>query len=187
MKNKLIIIGGYCGAGKSTFARKLSRFLEVPCFIKDSIKETMGDSFGGDWSPETCKKASAVTFDLMMHIAESFLQVGKPCILEANFKLSEEQVINGLLEKYSAEGLTFIFDGDLDVIYDRYFLREVSGERHWAHLVEGESRNSFKEGQRKGRLTEVAIGHVIRVDASSFAQIDYEDLYSQAKKWMGLF
>jgi len=182
--NNLIIIGGYCGAGKSTFARNLSKVLRVPCFIKDTIKETMGDSYAEAWSSETHKKGSAVAVDLMLHIAESFLAIDKPCILEANFRISEAETIKTLLEKYNSNCLTFIFDGDLNAIYERYFLREKAGNRHWVHLVPGESKDSWKEGQLKGKLTEVAIGQTIQIDTSNLKKINFDDLFSIAGKFI---
>ena len=39
MNNKIILVSGYCATGKSTFARNLSQSLNIPCFIKDTIKE----------------------------------------------------------------------------------------------------------------------------------------------------
>ena len=46
MKNKLILVAGHSATGKSTFARKLSKTLEIPCFSKNTLKEAMGDGFG---------------------------------------------------------------------------------------------------------------------------------------------
>jgi predicted kinase len=80
MKNKIIIVGGYCATGKSTFSRELSHLLNIPCFNKDIIKEVLGDGL----SPEDNmidKNGSNTTFMLMLHIAEQFLKTGKICIL----------------------------------------------------------------------------------------------------------
>lgn len=41
MENKLIVIQGYLAAGKSTFVRKLSKALGVPCFVKDTLKSAL--------------------------------------------------------------------------------------------------------------------------------------------------
>jgi predicted kinase len=76
MENKIILVGGYCATGKSTFSLELSKLLNIPVFNKDIIKEVLGDGFG----PENNiveQKGSAATFLLMLHIAEQILQAGK--------------------------------------------------------------------------------------------------------------
>jgi predicted kinase len=184
MKNKIILVGGYCATGKSTFSRKLSQELNIPFFNKDIIKETLGDGFGSE-SGEVYKKGSAVTFMLMLHIAERFLQAGQTCILESNFKPSETGQIKILLEKYNAECLTFIFKADLDVVFDRYIERDKSVERHWVHLSgENISKEAFKTGHIKAGLSEAAIGETICVDATSFDQVNYNELFNTAEKFI---
>ena len=180
MKNKIIIIGGYCATGKSTFARTLSRELNIPCFEKDIIKETLGDGFGPE-SGEVFKKGSFVTFMLMLHIAECFLQAGRACILESNFRVQEFDRIKELLEKYNGECLLFKFKGDLDVIHKRYLERHEAGERHWVHKGGG-TIETFKNAmtERFG-LNGVEAERTVDVDATSFDDIDYENLVGIAK------
>jgi len=73
MRNKIILVGGYCATGKSTFSLKLSQMINIPCFNKDIIKEVLGDGFGPE-NKMVEKKGSTSTFLLMLHIAECFLQ-----------------------------------------------------------------------------------------------------------------
>lgn len=119
----------------------------------------------------------------MLHIAEQFLQVGRMCILESNFKLQEIEKVKILLEKYDCDCLTFVFKGDFDVLYDRYAQRDESGERHWVHQTAGENRDSFQTGHLKYGLGEISVGKTINVDATSFADINYKDLFNSAKKF----
>jgi predicted kinase len=183
MNNKIIIVGGYCATGKSTFARKLSQLLQIPCFIKDVIKEVLGDGFGPE-NNMVEQKGSAATFFLMLHIAESFLQTGNVCILESNFKSKEIVQLKVLLEKYKAECLTFIFKGDFDVLFDRYMKRDVSEKRHWVHNTAGENPENFKEGHLQSGIGETGIGKIITIDSTSFANVNYEDLFVLAKNFM---
>ena len=183
MTNKIIIVGGYCATGKSTFARNLSQLLNIPCFIKDVIKEVLGDGFGPE-NNMVEQKGSAATFLLMLHIAERFLQTGNTCILESNFKLREIEQIRILLEKYNAECLTFIFKGDFDVLFDRYMGRDISEKRHWVHSTAGENAENFKEGHLQAGIGETGIGQTIIIDATSFANVNYEDLFAIAKKFI---
>jgi predicted kinase len=186
MRGKLIIVAGYCATGKSTFARKLSGILNIPCFIKDTVKETIADGFGLN-NDEVIKKGSAAAFGLMLHIAEIFLQTGKPCILEANFKPPEAEQIRKLAEKYAADCLTFQFTGDPDTLFGRYAARDEAGKRHWVHLrirlTDGDRERFIQTNKQIGYDT-VAIGRTIRVDATDFGKVDYDGLYREAGEFV---
>ena len=181
MAKKLIVLTGYCATGKSTFGRKLAETLGIPCFSKDTLKEAMADGFGSN-SDLLQSKGSIATTRMMIHMAECCLQVGQTCILEANFQLTQGKWIKSLVEKYNAECLTFLFIGDLNILWDRYAKREIS--RHWVHITVGENQDYFIEGHLKAGIGEVSIGQTIQVDASDFANIDYDKLTMQAKMFL---
>jgi predicted kinase len=183
MTNKIIIVGGYCATGKSVFARKLSGLLNIPCFIKDVIKEVLGDGFGPE-NNMVEKKGSAATFLLMLHIAERFLRVGNVCILESNFKAREIEQLKVLLEKYKAECLTFIFKGDFDVLFDRYMKRDTAEKRHWVHNTAGENIDNFRDSHLQSGIGKTGIGQTITIDATSFDKINYDELFAIVKDFI---
>ena len=181
MARKLIVITGYCATGKSTFGRKLAEVLGIPCFSKDTLKEAMANGFGVN-SEELQSMGSIATARLMMEIATCCLHVGQACILEANFKQNEGEWIKSLITKYEAECLTYLFIGDLHVLWDRYVKREVS--RHWVHKTIGEDKRFFVEGHLKAGLGDVRIGQTIKIDATDFTNVNYEVLMKQAKYFL---
>jgi len=181
MDNKIILITGCPAAGKSTFSHKLAKYLNIPCFNKDTIKETMGDGYGSE-SGEVYNKGSKVAFMLLMHIAERFMQVGQICILENNFLHLESIIIQKLLKKYNCECFTFMFGGDLDVLSERYFNRDT--ERHWVH-GRAKNKETIKNHALKTNILEVSFGgKIVNVDTTSFEKIDYEELFGIAKKFI---
>ena len=182
MDNKIIIVGGYCATGKSTFSNNLSQILCIPCFNKDIIKEILGNEFDTE-NNMVFQNGSSVTFSLMLYLAERFLIVGKECILESNFRIKETERIKELLEKYNCECLSFIFKGDLDVLYNRYLQRDSLGKRHWVHGAAGENKEAFISGQKQLDIGSAfaLTGKNIIVDSTSFADINYEVLYSAAR------
>jgi len=95
MRNKIILVGGYCATGKSTFSLKLSEMINIPCFNKDIIKEVLGDGFG----PEN-------------------------------------------------------------------------------------NIDNFRDGHLQLEIGEAGIGQTIIIDATSFAEVNYEDLFDTAKKFI---
>jgi len=181
--NKIIVVGGYCATGKSVFSRKLSRLLNIPCFNKDVIKEVLGDGFGSEFDM-VFQKGSFATFLLMLHIAEQFLQAGKICILESNFKSKEIEQIKILSEKYNYECLTYIFKGDFDVLFNRYMERDIVEKRHWVHKTAGETKENFKESHIEFGIGETGIGQIINVDTTSFANVNYDDLFLIARNFL---
>ena len=181
MENKIIIVSGCPAAGKSTFSINLSHYLSIPCFNKDTIKEVMGDGYGSE-SGEVFQKGSKVTFLLMLHIVERFLQVGKICIIESNFLHNDSVEIIKLLEKYNCKSLTFLFGGELDKISERYFDRD--NKRHWVH-GKAENKDSIKDYALKTKILEVTFGgELINVDATSFETIKFEQLFNKAKAFV---
>lgn len=182
MEPKIILVDGYCATGKSTFSNKLAEELKIPCFNKDTLKEVLGQGFGPE-SGEVYQKGSAVTFMLLLHIAERFLQAGRICILESNFRPGELEQIRELLEKYHGQCLTFLFKGDLDVLFERYLARDRSGQRHWVHKSAGADKEAFQKGQL--HLGTVSIGQTVHVDATSFDDVNYEELFAEARTFAG--
>ena len=178
MKNKIILVVGHSAAGKSTFAHRLSQKLEIPCFSKDTLREAMGDGFGSDSGVMQGKGNTEATINIMTHIAECFLQIGKICILEANFRPPQNEQIESLLGKYDADCLTFLFGGNMEIFWDRYLQRE--GKRHWAHKFPGQNKDLFINGGIKAGFGEFAIGKTVKVDATDFSKIDYEELFTVA-------
>jgi hypothetical protein len=120
----------------------------------------------------------------MLHIVERLLQAEKICILESNFKSREIDEIRALLEKYNCECLTFIFRGNFDILYDRYMKRDVSEKRHWVHNVTGEDSENFRKSHLYYEIGESGIGQTIFTDTTSFDNIDYEELFTVAKRFI---
>ena len=113
----IIVIGGYLASGKSTFARRLSKALSIPYFVKDTFKIAICESVQIT-TREEGSLFSAVTFDAMMYVAERLMETGNSLIIEGNFappslkKVNESGVIEALISKYSYRSLTYRFTGD---------------------------------------------------------------------------
>lgn len=182
MPNKIIIVGGLGGSGKSTFAALLSDRLGIPYFCKDNLKEVMGDGYGCG-SGEVFSKGSAVTLLLMLHIAERFLRASTPCILESNFKLCDISKIEALLGKYDCSCLSFILGGDYLTLWQRYLTREQSGVRHWVHgkIKSYEEYCSYHHG---GGQDLVSLGTTITVDTTNLEDVNYEKLITIAQSFL---
>ena len=129
-----ILVTGIPASGKSTMAEFISEQLKVPMLSKDKIKEELFDSVGFN-SREEKVKLGVASMDIMYYMAEQFMKVNQPFILENNFEnISKEQLVE-LLEKYSYKPITVTLTGDYEKIYQRFLERNESPERHRGHVV----------------------------------------------------
>lgn len=139
MMKGLIVIEGYLASGKSTFARKLSKELKVPCFMKDTFKIALCRSVGNVDRVQS-DRFSAIAFDAIVYSAERLMENGMPVIIEGNFvpkgkkALDENGVIAELIKKYNYPALSFKFTADTRVLFKRFDERERTPQRGQANL-----------------------------------------------------
>jgi predicted kinase len=189
MSNGIILITGYLASGKSTFALHLSKALHVPYLIKDTFKIALCASVPID-NKEEGSRFSAVTFDAMMYVAERFMEVGTPVILEGNFvptgmkKVDEAGVIRALIDRYDYKPLTFKFSGDTNELYKRYIEREKSPER-------GDANRDFEEiafekfdGYCHNLDAFNVGGRSIMIDTTNFNEVNFENHIETAREFI---
>jgi predicted kinase len=190
MAGKIIIIEGYLASGKSTFAMRLSKELNVPYFIKDTFKIALGANLSIDYKTEG-SMFSAVTFNAMMYAAERLMETGVPFIIEGNFvpagvkPVDEAGVITALIEKYHCRSLTFKFTGDTRVLHRRYIERNDLPERGEANRFHDETPYDVFDGYCRNLDAFNAGGEVIVVDTTDFSAVDYGYLIEQARFFLG--
>lgn len=186
---KIIIIEGYLASGKSTFAAKLSKEINVPYLIKDTFKSAICRSVSIA-SREESSRFSAVTFDAMIYVVERFMETGLPVIIEGNFvpegvkKVDEASVIKDLICKYGYESLTYKFKGDTNILHKRFIRRENSPERGQANLMFSEM--PYIEFDRTCRNFDgfSVGGKITEVDTTDFEKVDFGALIELAKAFI---
>ena len=129
MRN-LIIITGDLAAGKSTLANSLSIELQIPCLIKDSLKEIACDAIGYETREEN-RELSISAVNSMIYVFNQTAKVGGDLILEANFRTSELEDIQEIVEENDYQVLLLSLVGDVNLLYQRFLDRMSS--RHIAH------------------------------------------------------
>jgi len=189
---KTIIIGGYCATGKSTFAAVLSKNFGVPHFCKDDVKIALNRSIAVNKRADS-RMLSAAAFDAMAFTAERLMESGLPLILEANFVmrpnhngLHEGNALRDLISRYGYKSLTYIFHGDLEVLYRRFAARDVLPERGVANKMWGEY--AFDDYLRDNlHLTDFDIGgRIVRIDTTDFASVDFEGYTRIAHEFLNI-
>lgn len=189
-KNKLIIIEGYLAAGKSVFAERLSRAVNVPYLIKDTFKSALCSHVEIADRKES-SRFSAVTFDAMMYVAERMLEAGCPLIIEGNFvpagvkTTDESEVIRQLLKRYDGAALTFKFCGDTRILHQRFVAREALPERGRANRIGSEVFFADFDKWCHNLDTFDVGGKVMRVDTTDFDSVDFDGLTDTARQFLG--
>ena len=126
----LIIITGDLAAGKSTLANSLSIELNIPCLIKDILKEIACDAIGYE-NREQNRALSIAAMNSMIYFFEQVGVVGSDIILEANFRHEEIASIKEMADEYGYHVVLINLTGDINLLYQRFLDRLV--DRHIAH------------------------------------------------------
>jgi predicted kinase len=189
MNKKIIIIAGYFASGKSTFALKLSKEINVPYLIKDTFKSAICFNLPIT-NREEGRRFSAATFDAIVYVTERFMEAGYPLIIEGNFvmggymKLNEGDVIKSLIERHNYQSLTYIFWGDTRIICDRFNEREKLPERGQANQVFAELTYDDCEKWLPPLAEFTVGGKIFKVDTTDFDKVDYDHLFNTAHNFM---
>ena len=177
MERRIVVVSGAPGAGKTTLAYPLAAALGLPIFAKDTIKETLYDSLGGDLGDAVDGRASlpvsrrvgAAAMDLLWQLARD----APTCVLEANFRFPD-QFARPILRDLTRDGRLVEVHCSCppDEAARRYNTRGQSLERHRVHTwtaLPAEVRDEY-DGP-------IGIGPVIEVETTQ--PIDVDQLAAQ--------
>lgn len=190
----LIVTGPPC-AGKTTLARRLAVSFALPVMTKDTIKETLFETLGADCrqlAPDCLQSASGrawsrrlggASMELLYVYVESQIAAGRSCVVEGNFDTRfATPAFRRLATRYSFLPIQVNCVADPVVLVARFRQRALSGERHPGHQ-DHLPPDPQLDASILGRLDPLDIGgHVIELDMSDFAQLDYDGLCARIRK-----
>lgn len=181
--NKLLLVTGDLATGKSTFSDILSKRYDTVVFMKDTIKEVLGDTIGFSNREENLKLSKA-TMELMIFAFLEFTKLHKNLILEANFHKADLERLHEIATANQYEVMTLALRGDVNVLHKRYLNRIHNENRHPVHLsTTFDIFDDFKQYVEKAREEEI-IGNVVHINANDFSYQKDENLLSEIDKFM---
>ena len=180
---KLLLIMGDLATGKSTFANMLSKRYDTVLFCKDTIKETLGNTFGFSNRAENLKLSHG-TAELMYLILAEFGKVNQALILESNFHTAELERMHEIALEHDYEVLTLVLRGNVEILHKRYLNRMYHENRHPVHLSTTiDVFEDFKSCIESLRSEQIP-GRTLSIQADNFAYQTNEEILSKIDAFM---
>lgn len=195
MKKTLILLAGYPATGKSYMCKLiLEKYPQIVTVNQDELKEQKWDEFGFD-NLEEKTRLEMLAWEEYYETLEKNMSNGASVISDYPFSEKQKGRLEELLEKYQYEVITIRLLGDIDKLYERSQKRDLLPSRHLGHMVSKYHKGDVMEDRTKADVLvtykifkerclhkgydKFQMGHLIPVDATDFAKIDYDAILAE--------
>lgn len=193
----VIVLTGMPATGKSTICKALAECFGYPVVEKDAIKEELFDTVGFTCYAQKRALDHAANA-VVIHVVEQILKTNGSVIVDNNFDDISGKRFTALLEKYVPKCACVFLHGDLDVLHERYTLRDNTHARHLGHVLQdhypphpGDSlyytmtRDEFCEKfMKRGMDSFVCPGGRLEVDTTDFTTVNPAQIVEQVQKML---
>ena len=128
---RVVILGGAPGTGKTTLAVPVAHALQVPLLAKDSIKESLLDSFGAA-DLAASQKIGGAGWDLLFCVAAWLLDARVGFVIEGNFEARATDRLREVARRCHA--VQVICQCSDQLSQQRYERRASAPDRHPGHM-----------------------------------------------------
>lgn len=193
----VIVLTGMPATGKSTICKALAAHFGYPVVEKDAIKEALFDTVGFTCY-EQKRALDHAANAVVIHMVEQILKANGSVIVDNNFDDISGKRFTALLEAYAPKCACVFLHGDLDVLHQRYTVRDNAHARHLGHVLQdhypplpGDSlyytmtREEFCEKfMKRGMDSFVCPGGRLEVDTTDFANVDPSRIVEQVQEML---
>lgn len=200
MKNTLILMAGYPATGKTCFCQKILE--EYPGFVQlspDELKEGLWEQYGFD-NMEEKAALEKESWELYYTAMERQMKTGTFLISDYPFSDKQKERIRSIAERNDYQVITIRLVGDIDTLYRRSKMRDLSPSRHLGHIVSRyhkgdvlKDRNKadalvtydiFKERCALRGYDRFELGYLIEVDVTDFDMVRFSDILGEIRRLM---
>lgn len=171
---RIIIVSGPPGSGKTTIANRIAHDLKIAILSKDTIKEQLFNSLGYD-DRKRSKRLGQASFDMLLRIGKSIVELNVPVILESAFRQSDGPHLVETLG--STNYLQVYCDAEEITCLGRFRNRVISGQRHPGH-ADSEGESDLLGYFERGLFGVLDLpGKLVRIDTNNYSSLSYEQGY----------
>lgn len=195
MKKSLILLAGYPATGKSYMCRMiLEKYPQIVTVNQDEYKERKWDEFGFENIEEKTRLEMLAWEEYYAALAARMAD-GVSVISDYPFSEKQKGRLEELSRKYEYEVVTIRLLGDIDILYERSRMRDLNLDRHLGHMVSCYHKGDVMEDRSRADCLvtyqifqdrclhkgydKFQLGHLIDVDATDFARIDYDGIIAK--------
>jgi adenylate kinase family enzyme len=186
-ENLMIIVTGASAAGKTTLSKGVANKFMLPLINKDEIKELLFDYLGTK-GEEWAMKLGMTSFELLYMFTEKLCQTAKTFIVEGNFENKyAAKTFSDIKSKYNYKVLQLYCHAQPEVLYERYKMRDDSGDRHPGHIILINGLDEFKTRVSNKNFKLVIDDSInIDIDTTIFEDIKLQQIYNEIIKNINL-
>lgn len=164
---KLIILGGFAGAGKTTIAKRLSAEYNYPLFSSDEISDAVRPLLKLEFH-----ESMPVSYGILWYLLRKHLENGVTCVVDSNMAgdMSWKRIDEIKQDLPDVRVLPILLTGDLEMHKQRI---EHRGKTNLEHLNLG--GDAFEDTVHKyDYLKDLDRDDLVRIDATGSIDEVYE-------------
>ncbi len=173
----IIIVNGLPATGKTTIAKYLGFYLNLPVIHKDEINQVIAEVLTCN-SLEESYLQGYISIKLLYKFAEILGRQGKACIVESVFDpvyANEEWKIQQA--KYLFNAIQIVCFAEGDQLYNRYIKRSYELSRPNFHFDKEKIPHGMGNRLLQGKIEPINIsGPILQVDTTNWSSVDLEEL-----------
>ena len=134
----LLVVTGAPATGKSTVAEEVAKRLRVPFITKDTLKETLYDTFG--YGEDLEEKLDRAALALLFSVVDAQLAAGVSVVAESNFDAETDTApLRRLCREREVRLVQIHCHASTDAVLSNFAERAESPGRHPGHQDEPEN------------------------------------------------